>query len=328
MSKIRNLILLSISVLMTNLSISQNITLNAFLDTNHILIGDQINLNFEITCPENAKIVFPFFKDTIIKEVEVVSQSKIDTSLANGLMTLKQKILLTSFDSGVHTIPALYFKLNIDTLTDTISSYPLYLNVYTVPIDTTQQAIMDIKQPYDAPITFKEILPYIIYSLLAILIIFAVYYVIKKLKKNEPILKVISKPKEPAHVIAIRELDKLKESKLWQQNKTKAYHSELSEIVRKYIENRFNVMALEQTTEEILLAFKKYSFVEHSTYENLYQILQLADLVKFAKVNPLPDENDISIKNAYLFVHETKLEVKPEEQNQITEQEKINENVE
>lgn len=327
MMKIRFYIIIAFSVLMTNYSLSQNITLDAYLDTNHILIGDQINLNFEITCPKNVEVEFPFFNDTVTKEIEIIEQSKIDTSFADNLLKLRRKVLITSFDTGALVIPPLYFKLKFDTINDTISSYPLSLNVYTVPVDTTQQAIMDIKQPYDAPITFKEILPYILYVLAAILLILTAYYIIKKRKKKEPIFKVITKPKEPAHVIALRELDKLKDSKLWQQNKIKEYHSELTEIIRRYIENRYSVMALEQTTDEILSILKNSSMLEQPQYELLYQMLQLADLVKFAKVIPLPDENDISIKNAYLFIHETKLEIKIEEQNQELEQENSKEDV-
>lgn len=296
-------------------SSAQNITLNAKLDTNQILIGDQINLVLDILCPKNTNISFPNITDTLSEKVEIVSQSKIDTIFTNDkeMISYKRKILITSFDSGQYVIPSLFFVVKNQEKLDTISSLPQILNVYTLPVDTTKNEIMDIKQPYGAPLTFREVIPYILYSILAILIVWLVFYIVKHRKKRIPLLKILEKPKEPAHIIALRELDKLKNEKLWQNNKVKEYHSEISEIIRRYIENRFQIMALEQTTEEIISAIKITSNLEEPKIEILNKTLRLADLVKFAKVEPLPDENETSLRNSYQFVNETKLEMKENE---------------
>ena len=114
------------------------------------------------------------------------------------------------------------------------------------------------------------------------------------------------KPKLPPHVIALQELDKLKTEQLWQQDKVKDYYTRLTDIVRVYIEDRFSVPAMEQTTFEILSEFKRNgSQLDTKTYNELQEILEVADFVKFAKLTPLPDVNQNMMTFAYLFVNET-----------------------
>ncbi|OFX42348.1 MAG: hypothetical protein A2046_11045 [Bacteroidetes bacterium GWA2_30_7] len=307
------LTILSISVF------SQNITLNAEIDTNAILIGDHFNMKITLSQPSNIKIDFPIFTDTIPNSVEILSASKIDTVVTNGILNLKQNLVLTSFDSGPHEILPLDFVIHIDTITDTIRTRQMFYQVFTIPPDTAVQDIKDIKPPFEAPISFREYLPYILLGLGIIALIIAIWWYLKKRKKNEPITRIIQKPKEPAHIIAFRELDELKEKKLWQQGKIKEYHTEVTEIIRKYIEFRFNVMALEQTSDEILSTFRNSNLCEAENLGLLNQMFSLADLVKFAKANPLPDEHDSSMRNAYSFVSNTKTELKSDNQQNTTE---------
>ena len=118
---------------------------------------------------------------------------------------------------------------------------------------------------------------------------------------------------------AIKELDEIKQQKLWQQGRSKEYYTLITDTLRKYIEERFGINAMEMTSGEILELIRKNSEAQ-SVYDNLRQILQLADFVKFAKMNPLPDENDLSMMNAYLFVNQTKVEEmqEPESTNDTT----------
>lgn len=298
---------------------AQIITVNAKLDTNLILIGDQIGLTLEVSHPKSFELNFPVFNDTIIDKVEIIESSDIDTSFNDNYLNLKQQYLITCFDSGIYVLPPFNFtfKSEIDGQIDTIKTVPVYLGVQTLKLDTTN-AIADIKVPFEAPVTIKEVLPYILSGLLLAAIVLFIIYYIKKRKKHEPIIKKKVKPRGPAHLIALKELDKLKEKKLWQKNKTKLYHSKLTEIIRVYIEYRFDIMAMEKTTYEILTEFENSGLIEEKTYENLKQMLVLADFVKFAKVNPLPDENEKCLNNAYFFVDKTKPVLKLEE-NKTTE---------
>ena len=117
----------------------------------------------------------------------------------------------------------------------------------------------------------------------------------------------VETPKIPAHVIAFGKLEVLKNEKLWQEGKLKQYHSSVTDIIREYIENRYKIQALEQTTEEILWSFRNVAIDEESKTK-LKRTLVLADLVKFAKEIPLPNENEMSLTNSYDFINGTKRE--------------------
>jgi hypothetical protein len=108
--------------------------------------------------------------------------------------------------------------------------------------------------------------------------------------------------------VALSELDKIKQEKPWQQGRPKEYHTELTDILREYIERVYNVNSMEMTSEEILENLRNLRFEQKNAYLGLKQILQLADLVKFAKWNATPDEHELSLSNAYLFINQTKVE--------------------
>jgi hypothetical protein len=122
------------------------------------------------------------------------------------------------------------------------------------------------------------------------------------------------KPKEPAHIVALRELDRIKNEKIWQLGKSKQYYSEITETLRKYIEDRFEIPALEQTSDETIESFRKQKgLLKDKTFKNLSQILMLADLVKFAKYQTSPDDDNMTLVDAYFFINDTKPEEKKPE---------------
>ncbi|MGC9355123.1 MAG: hypothetical protein ACP5D9_14855, partial [Mariniphaga sp.] len=232
-----------------------------------------------------------------------------------------QSFLITSFDSGSYRIPPFWFKIDLDGRLDSIPTNGVTLNVHTMAIDTTRGPT-DIKYPYDAPVTLKEVIPYILGAILILAILFFIFYAIKRKKNNKPIFVIPKKPKEPAHIIALRELDRIKQEKLWQQGKTKQFYSEVTETLRKYIENRFEIPAMEQTSDETLDSFKyRRDLLKEKIFENLSRILKLADLVKFAKYRTSPDDDNMTLVNAYFFVNDTKPEEKKPEAREETRDE-------
>ena len=295
-----------------NLKAQQDITVKSTIDTNVILIGDQINYNLFLTKPVNSNYKFPNIADTLVSGIQVVEKGEVDTvKIDNKNITLKQSYKITSFDSGYYAIPPAYFTQRVDTNIDTIAiTNPLLLQVLTLKVDTTKQKIADIKEVYKAPITFKEFLmeyyPYIIAVLVVILIIIGVIIYIKKHKKKPVEEKRFVKPTEPAHVIAFRELEKLQDEKLWQKNHVKLYYIRLTEIIRKYIEYRYEIFAMEQTSDEIIDELTPI-IKDNEIINYLRNLFRIADLAKFAKYKPLPNEHDLSYKNAYNFVDATKL---------------------
>jgi hypothetical protein len=296
---------------------AQRVKATASLDSAKILIGDQVKMTLRVDKPAGVKINFPIVSDTIAEKIEVMGHSPIDTlkSGSANIESLIQSYTITCFDSGAYYIPNYWVTYESNGLVDSTPTNSLILQVYTLPIDTTKGPT-DIKLPYDAPVTLKEVMPYILGVILIGAIVFFVLYSIKRKKQNRPLFSVPEKPKEPAHVIALRELDRIKNEKLWQKDKVKQYYSDITETIRTYIENRFDIAAMEQTSDETIASFRyRRDLINDKNFSILNRMLMLADMVKFAKYNPLPDDNSATLFDAYFFVNDTKKEeaVKPHE---------------
>ncbi len=302
------LILTVISVVVLHLTgfnaYAQQSRAKASADTSRILIGDHVNIVLELNQAQGSNFEFPVFLDTIIDKVEILAVSPIDTLELEGRLKLRQHLVITSFDTGFYVIPSFFFydRLNQDSL----KSNALPLEVLTLEIDTTK-GISDIKLPFDVPYGFREIAPYIFVGLLLLALAIFIWYYYKK-RRHQPEKTIVRvKPLEPAHTWALRELDLLSQEKLWQKGKIKLYHSRLTDIIRTYLEFRFDIPALECTTSETVAACSIRQEIDEGICANLKNMLELADLVKFAKWNPLPDENENSQRVAYDFVLRTKL---------------------
>ena len=299
--------LCSLGILFLSLSLvsGQEIRLKTALEHYSIWLGDQIKLLIVVEQTAGTKIEFPQLRDSINK-IELLKRSKIDTSkLTGNQIQLKQTYLVTCFDSGAHYIPPFYFRFKNGEHTDSLRSNSLMLFVKLPPVDLKKGPV-DIKKPFNAPVTFKEIAPWLLGIIMLAAIIFLVIYAISRRNKNRPLFQRPPKPKLPPHLIALQELDKLKDEQLWQQEKVKDYYTRLTDIIRVYIEDRFVMAAMEQTTHEILAGFKSLKAqIDAKSVIELKEILELADLVKFAKLSPLPDENFNMLSNAYQFVKET-----------------------
>lgn len=308
MINMKKIINISIILLLLNNGVySQEVTAVARLDTSDILIGDQIRLNIKFTMPLDYRVLWPFQKDTLTDKVEIISQSAVDTVISESdhLVSMLQSIIITSFDSGYYRIPPLKFRYQPvdDTVFAEVSSMPSYLRVHTMEVDTSQ-AIKAIKPPLGAPLTFREMLPWLLMALAALAITLLIVYIISRKKKDKPLFTIRQRPSQPPHVVAIKDLETLRSKKLWQAGKVKDYYTELTDIVRIYIEERFNVNAVEMTTEEILDGMKGTD-AGKASIDKLSRTLILADLVKFAKEQPLPVDNDNSLTDSIDFVNET-----------------------
>ncbi|MCF8336066.1 MAG: hypothetical protein K9H65_05640 [Bacteroidales bacterium] len=296
----------------------------ASLDTNKILIGDQIYLNINVVQPENARVSFPDIEKQVSPAVEILESSKRDTITREGNdIEIRQRFLVTSFDTGQVDLPSFTFPYRYDSRKGSVETSPLAMTVQAVRVDTTRN-IFDIKAPFGAPVTFMEALPYIAGILALILLGWLVYYIIKKRKRKEPFIA-SRKPEEPAHVYAFRELNKLKEEALWQHDQVKRYYSRLSEILRTYLWKRYGIKTLERTTDEILDSLEKSDFSGDHLYRRLEDTLRLSDLVKFAKMVPSPSENKQCLDFAYEFVEQTRYVAEQNQEAASAEEEKDSE---
>jgi len=290
---------------------AQAIQAEAKLQQYTIRIGDQTKLFISVRQPAKAHISFPKLSDTIVSKVQVVSINKPDTSFDQtdrNAITVTQSYTITSFDAGSYTMPA----FSIGSESGVVHTNPLTLQVETVKVDTTK-AIYDIKQPLAVSYTWLDWLHdnwyWIVLPLLVIAGIIGFVIYMRKRPKPVPVVKVAAPVIRP-DIEAINKLKELRDKKLWQQDQVKAYHIELSDIIREYLEKRYIIKTYEKTTDEILAGLKRMD-INEANREKLKQILVLADLVKFAKEKPLPVENENSLDTAIDFVTGTRQADKP-----------------
>ena len=276
---------LIIILLFSNFALAQT----AVMDTNSILIGEQINFN--ISNAINKTEVWPTYEEFLVEGVEIIQKGKLDTTEK----IISQNFIITAWDSGSYYIPPISFS-------DEIKTEGLLLNVQTILLEEGAE-LKDIKQPMTAPIGWSDIWPW----LLGILILGIIIYIIKKYILNKKKSPKTIKPRIiiPADVIALKQLSELENAKIWQEGKIKKYHSKLSEIVRRYTEERFQFIALELTTTEITEELKNK--LNAKQIDNLRTLLQRADLAKFAKSKPIDAENTESMILAKNFVNNTKV---------------------
>ena len=304
-----NKFLLSIFLIITIIpAFGQNVNITSSFDSTRIFVGDQIKFTVTFDKPSGLKLTLPVLKDTLCKNIEILSGPHTDSSATqNGRIKIIQKYLITSFDSGHYSIKPVFAETkSSEGLKRFYSDYSLLqvMRVKIAPRDTTAK-IFDIVKPYRSPITVGEVLPWVlIMTVLGILIWAAIRY-FRKLKKTTPGSEPYI-PLDPAHVIAFRELEILKNEELWQKGEIKKYYTRLTEILRQYLERRYSVFSLELTTSETLEALLKTGFKKNGYYNELKSVLTGADLVKFAKYKPEPTENEAHFQSSWNFVLFTK----------------------
>ncbi|MCF0190145.1 MAG: hypothetical protein HUJ96_02665 [Marinilabiliaceae bacterium] len=292
---------------------------HAELDSMYIFIGGQVGLDLTVEYPktlEDAQFM-PIQGDTLCAQIEIVDRMKPDTTIAGDIVRIHQRYLVQSFDSGLHYVrPIPVLHIGGEDGEDVECDIPA-LNVINPfqQIDVDEQTgvakITDVRDAMDAPFNIDELLAYwpiLVGILIAGILLFVGiwYYRRYKARQNGNVVEK-SKPSEPCHVVALRELERLKEEKLWQHSKVKEYYSRLTDILRLYITERYDVNALESTTDETLEKLRAIPDVDMADTARMQDILQMADFAKFAKHEPLPDENDMAMRKAVEFVNNTSL---------------------
>jgi len=287
---------------------AQDVKVTAAFDSSKIFIGDQIGFKVIIDQPADLRLTLPFFKDTLCKNIEILNGPAFDTVQSNDKrLRIVEEYLVTSFDSGLYQLSPVFAEIkNENGLKRFYSDYSQLevMRVKIAPQDTTAK-IFDIIEPYKAPVTLGEILPWILIAAIIAVVVWLLIRILRKFKKTKTGMEPLINP-DPAHVIAFRDLEKLKGEMLWQKGETKQYYTRLTDILRQYLENRYGIFSLELTTSETLKELVKTGFKKNESYNNLKSILTGADLVKFAKHKPLPEENELHFDNSWSFVQITK----------------------
>jgi hypothetical protein len=277
----------------------------AKVDSSHIRIGEQTKFRILVHQPVKERINFPQLKDSLTGKVQIVSVGKRDTVMDQNdknRLLVTQSYTVTSFDEGTYTIPA----FPLGSSEGTLKTNEVILQVQTVKVDTTK-GIYDIKQPLAVSYTWLDWLrDHWIWVVIPLVVILAIIGLIIYLKKRpkKAITAPVVKTYLPPHTIALNKLQELRAKKLWQQGEFKVYYSDLSDILRDYLEVRYVIKTQEKTTDEILDGIRHLDITDQNK-NLLRQILKLADLVKFAKEKPVPAENELSIDNAISFITNT-----------------------
>ena len=282
-----------ILLFISTISFAQKPMVKAEIDTTNIRIGEQFQL--KISVDETQNVIIPKIE---LIGLEVIDSTRIDT-IKNSLI---RRYILTGFDSGAFYIPQQQiFVKNQAFLTDS-----LLINIATIAIDTAKVKKFPIKSIKKEPYTFDDfkIYIYLILAILAIIGFWIYWFVIKKRKETEDAPTYRTLPPFEEAILRLNELD---EKLLWQNNKIKEYYSELTEIVRGYIERELKVPALENTTDEVLAMIKDFKNVDSietskETIKKLKDLLQEADLVKFAKSKPLAIEIEDDRRDAEFII--------------------------
>lgn len=276
---------------------AQNPKVKANIETSQIRIGEQFS--YRISVNETENVILPKLE---LQGLEIIDSAKVDT--INNMLI--QKYVLTGFDSGAYYIPQQQvFIRNQAYLTDS-----LLVNVATVQVDTTRVKKYPIKSIQKEPYVFDDFKIYI-YLLAAILLIVAFWIYWFVIRKRKQLEETATYRTLPPYEEAMYRLNELDEKLLWQNNKVKQFYSELTDIVRAYIENEIKIPALERTSDEIvetLRDFQKSNAIETSkeTIDKLKDLLREADLVKFAKSKPLAPEIEEDRKDAAEIIQNLK----------------------
>jgi len=271
------------------------------LNTDVVLIGDHTALNVRVEAPTNSNLQWHDL-DSTYSGIEILNVSRIDTVQKDGQFVYSQKINLIPFDSGYYALTPISFPINLNGSWDTLKSNALALKVESIPVDTTQ-AIKAIKPPISIPWHWKDALPYAgaAMGVLALIGLLA-FLLTRKKEKPEKVEVVIDN--RSAQQIAFEKLEMLEQHQFWQKGKIKKYYVELTYILREYIENRFETDALESTSEEIIDSLK-VSNVKTTLKERLRNVLDWADLVKFAKASPGGETHLEALKTVKKFIQKT-----------------------
>lgn len=293
-------------LLATAMSATAQIKVRSAIDTTNITIGDHVHLTITAENPGQSFLLFPAPGEIAQNGIEVISQQLDTTMDANGkIQQICQRSIITAFNEGTDTINplAVRYQPQGDSAT-TLWTDPMYLAVSTVAVDTNQ-AIKDIEDIMKVPLTFREVLPWLLMALGIAAIAIGLWLLRKHLKKRKKTVPTMTKPNEPADKIALEQLEQLRIEGLWKQGRTKEYHTNLTDILRQYLYNQYDIDAAEMTSDQITEACENISDINEEQTGNLNLILQTADLVKFAKAEPQPWEHDRSMGLSVDFVAKT-----------------------
>ena len=288
-----------------------------------ILVADRLLYGFELdNVPDSTVLAFPqiatpFMQDVLalpMWQVDTVKVQKIRASNAR-LLNIRASIAIQPFEEGTYELPPLFVqRIHPDGTVDTIQFNRQTIEVFTMPVDTATFVPHDLRGQIKYPVTFAEILPWLMgFWALALLVIGLVAWLTSRRREADgPAFQ------EPAHITALRKLDKYRGDKFWAPDKQKQFYSGVTDALREYIVSRYGVGAMEMTTAEIFDGLRGTD-IPVDLYEEMKDLFERADFVKFAKYIATPEDNATVLPQAVRFVTST-YQTEVEEETEMADQ--------
>ena len=275
-----------------------------------VLIADQLFYGFELPqVEEGTRFAFPDVKDTLMTNIRIVNPWQMDTVKVHKqkkgqprIMDLRGGITITSFEEGIYYLPKLAVqRMSKDGTVDTLVFEAQKVEIMTMPVDTATFQPHDIKGVIRYPVTFAEVAPWVAGSLaFAGLLALVIWLIIRYRRSHDP----EHMKKDPAHIVALRKLDRYRGNKMWAPEKQKAFYSGITDTLREYIAARYGVGAMEMTTAEIFNDMKSTD-APADLLDELRELFERADFVKFAKFTASDEDNAKALPTAVRFVTST-----------------------
>lgn len=283
-----------------------------------ILVADQLRYGFTLEdVAEGTELRMQDYSKAFGDTLVVVRNWQVDTlkTIREGRKgpvryNLRGDVVLAPFEAGTYHLPQIAIqRISAAGVVDTLVFDPQVMEVKTMPVDTTTFVPHDIKGQMRYPLTFAEVLPYLIgLLLLAGLVVLAVL-LIRRRKEAQG----VGSHRDPAYIVALRKLDAFRGDKYWAPDKQKAYYSGITDTLREYIAETFGIDAKEMTTAEIFDALKGDERLTEELYGSTKELFELADFVKFAKHVADDSENAAALPLSVRFVTSTYQSVLEEE---------------
>jgi len=297
------------SLLALNLMAQVNVDIK--IDSLQLLVGEQTGITLEVGCGAKQNVEMPVFQpgQQLVEGVEMVEMRPCDTTYLNEgqRMQVSRKYIITAWDSSFYYIPP--FEVMVDG--KKYSSKNLALKVATLDVDTIHvDRFFGPREEMEAPFAWADWKLVVWFSFIFVLLCVCIAVMIVSLKTGKPLIQIIRrKIKEPAHKVALEEIEKIKQERTWAQEDSKEYYTQLTDTLRTYIQDRYGFSAMEMTSDEIIERLTQEN--DEEALNELRELFRTADLVKFAKYTTLINENDANLMTALEYINQTKQEVDP-----------------
>lgn len=320
----RAIYILSLFVLLcTSFAEAQNVVLNAEFDSTRMCIGRQTRMRLDLTVDAGHSVVMPLLeRETLYPGIEVLKASESKSLIENGKRErYLQEYLVTSFDSTFYKLPP--YEVFVDSISYKSDSLELY--VYNVELNYANlDSISPVRAPIEVELGWEDYRDSVYLGTIVIVIILLLVLIVYLYVKNKPIIRIEKiKPRIPSHIQAMNTIGLIKDDvSLRAPGNEKEYYTRLTDVLRQYMHERFGFNAQEMTTSEIICELQKID--DKEKLKELKELLEVADLVKFAKMSVSLYESDRNMLNAVEFIDRTK-NVEEEKIKQPTEKVVVNE---